>query len=168
MKAFLVAEILNKLQPDSLSLLKKKAATRKKVWTIYFERLSELTVKSTFWACSPFLSFWGIKPLSNIVLAWGSTRSPLELIKNPRNVNVQRSWLKNKYGWGLKRNRKIIMKDICMISGNSVIMSRFSFILRPESNEKRYRWQPLFFHKKRNGHLLLIYTKKKQSFAERP
>ena len=94
----------------SLSL--KKYYQKKKAETIYFDQFSELTVKSTPWARSPFLKLLGIKLFSNIVLVWRSTRSPLELIKNPRCVMVMRSWLKNKYGWGLKRKRKAIMKNI--------------------------------------------------------
>ena len=50
------------------SLPLKKYYQKKKTETIYFDQFSELTVKSTRWACNPFLRLLGIKPFSNIVL----------------------------------------------------------------------------------------------------
>ena len=52
--------------------------------------------KSTRWARRPFRKGLDIKPFSKVLRVCGSTRSPAELMKKPRNVIVMWSWLKNR------------------------------------------------------------------------
>ena len=74
----------------------------------YFLKVSMFVAKSTRWACRPLRKDLEIKPFSKVRFVCGSTRSPAELMKKPRNVIVMWSWLKNRYGWGLNNDRTIV------------------------------------------------------------
>ena len=74
----------------------------------YFLEASMFVAKSTPWAFRPSRKGLEIKPFSKVWPVCGSTRSPAELMKKPRNVIVVRSWLKNRYGWGLNNKIKIV------------------------------------------------------------
>ena len=74
----------------------------------YFLKVSMLVAKSTRWACRPLRKDLEIKPFSKVRFVCGSTRSPAELMKKPRNVIVMWSWLKNRYGWGLNNERTMV------------------------------------------------------------